>query len=924
MSTYTQHKGLEKPLSTEKYNVAVANKNSDVIDSELHKLDLKNQSQDELFATKEALNAEITRATSAEDNISDNLTNEINRATASETGLSNSLSAHISDKTNPHNVSKSQIGLGNVENKSSATIRSEITKSNVTNALGYTPYTPNEVDNKLSALETNIDWKESVATFDDIGTTYPDPQDGWTVNVNDTDYTYRYNGTSWIPISANAIPKATDSVDGLLSMEDHAKYEDANSKKHAHSNKSVLDGITSADMNKLSGIEDGAEVNVQSDWDETDSESDAFIKNKPTSLPASDVSAWAKADKKPSYTKDEIGLGNVPNVATNDQTPTFEMAEERTVIIPGEKLSIIFGKIIKWLSDLKKVAFSGSYNDLSDKPISGGKIMGAFTVYADGSSPDPDLKVRDGRVDILKTDGGNSVAKITKNDTVLETGRFRVNPLPNNAKSTDPILDVGDNMLISNRATKINSRLEINGNVYIPGNDTYIYSNGKKTCLISPNSSSVDVPKVFIGTDNDNIIMGTGSAKSEPPTGIWIQGDSERMHVFGNNLKIGQKTSGSHSMIEIEGFATDTDGYSYKGMIKLRGSSDTNITVQPNSIDMFGGVRFIEPEDPWLGSKTLQKLLLELHNGSDSSGNYLPITGGTIEVDNSYVSDNGSAVDDITKNKISSEHIYLFSKVGLAPASEHECKLTSERLMFYGNDYIGNKTEFSYGGVNVDDTVLRLRVYNNSKYNYIYIDELSMYSWANNYTDLGKSSVKWKNIYAANGTIQTSDRNEKHDIAQLQDDLTKSFVMGLLPSSYKMNAGTSGRTHWGFISQDIEELMNSLGMDSKDFGGFIKSPKTIMVEEDEEYETIDENGETIIKTRKVQKEQVVDGEYIYSLRYDEFIAPIIKVEQGHENRLNEQDERIEVLENIVQSQQAEINELKQAFNELKEMIKNGN
>ena len=44
---------------------------------------------------------------------------------------------------NPHNVTKGDLGLGNVENKSSATIRSELTKSNVTTALGYTPPTTN-------------------------------------------------------------------------------------------------------------------------------------------------------------------------------------------------------------------------------------------------------------------------------------------------------------------------------------------------------------------------------------------------------------------------------------------------------------------------------------------------------------------------------------------------------------------------------------------------------------------------------------------------------------------------------------------------------------------------------------------------------------------------------------------------------------
>ena len=153
------------------------------------------------------------------------------------------ISSHKNDQNNPHNVTKSQLNLGNVEDKSSETIRSEITKENVTTALGYTPYTPNEVDNKFSTLETNIDWKEAVDTFDQIAVTYPSPKDGWTVNVKDTDYTYRYNGSEWVAISANAIPKATDSVDGLLTKEDHANYDDAVSKAHAHSNKDLLDKL---------------------------------------------------------------------------------------------------------------------------------------------------------------------------------------------------------------------------------------------------------------------------------------------------------------------------------------------------------------------------------------------------------------------------------------------------------------------------------------------------------------------------------------------------------------------------------------------------------------------------------------------------------------------------------------------------------
>ena len=51
-----------------------------------------------------------------------------------------------------------------------------------------------------------------------------------------------------------------------------------------------------------------------------------------------------------------IGLGNVPNVSTNDQSPTFTQASTRANISSGEKLSVLFGKLMKWFTDLKTVA----------------------------------------------------------------------------------------------------------------------------------------------------------------------------------------------------------------------------------------------------------------------------------------------------------------------------------------------------------------------------------------------------------------------------------------------------------------------------------------------------------------------------------------------------------------------------------------
>lgn len=61
--------------------------------------------------------------------------------------------------------------------------------------------------------------------------------------------------------------------------------------------------------------------------------------------------------------EDSGGTGDINNAKV-----TFTEAEERTNIESQETMSTIFGKIKKWFSDLKAVAFTGSYDDLLNKP----------------------------------------------------------------------------------------------------------------------------------------------------------------------------------------------------------------------------------------------------------------------------------------------------------------------------------------------------------------------------------------------------------------------------------------------------------------------------------------------------------------------------------------------------------------------------
>ncbi len=164
--------------------------------------------------------------------------------------------------------------------------------------------------------------------------------------------------------------------------------------------------------------------------------------------------------------------------------------------------------------------------------------------------------------------------------------------------------------------------------------------------------------------------------------------------------------------------------------------------------------------------------------------------------------------------------------------------------------------------------------------------------------NLGNGSHRWAVVYSKTGTINTSDRNEKNTIADIDPEQAEKLIMGLKPSTFKFNDGTSGRTHWGLISQDIEELLPQIGMSDLDFAGFIKTPKTEDYYEDvPEVVTDEETGEEKTVTRKELKTRTVEGEYVYALRYSEFIAPLICMVQKQQRQIQDLERRLSALEN---------------------------
>ncbi|MDB4355548.1 tail fiber domain-containing protein [Akkermansiaceae bacterium] len=106
---------------------------------------------------------------------------------------------------------------------------------------------------------------------------------------------------------------------------------------------------------------------------------------------------------------------------------------------------------------------------------------------------------------------------------------------------------------------------------------------------------------------------------------------------------------------------------------------------------------------------------------------------------------------------------------------------------------------------------------------------MSSQNYRDNVIDLGVSSVRFDDIYATNGTIQTSDFNEKQDIASLT--ATEMLVGKRISALFKTfrwkdsvaENGDNARTHAGVIAQDVQAAFTEEGLDAGDYALFISS-----------------------------------------------------------------------------------------------------
>lgn len=199
--------------------------------------------------------------------------------------------------------------------------------------------------------------------------------------------------TSRADAAASATKAESYAVGGTGSREgedsDNAKYYYQQAKDVSEGLKGGLQPhgtCTFADLPALADANAGWMFNISDEFTTTDD----FKEGSGNVIPAGaniyktsdgkwDVLAGTpvtgvKGAKEAAYRRGNVSLSaaDVGAVAgegdASATTVIFSAAAERANITTGEKLSALFSKIAKWLSDLKPVAFSGSYDDLSNKP----------------------------------------------------------------------------------------------------------------------------------------------------------------------------------------------------------------------------------------------------------------------------------------------------------------------------------------------------------------------------------------------------------------------------------------------------------------------------------------------------------------------------------------------------------------------------
>ena len=661
--------------------------------------------------------------------------------------------------------------------------------------------------------------------------------------------------------------------------------------------------------------------------------------------------------------KEQVGLGNVPNVITNDQTPTYEEAEEFENISSGEKLSIAFGKIQKAISSLlghinnfdnphkttKSQIQLGNVDNTSDvdKPVSTAQQKAIDGAYAN-SNKYTDQKIADlingapETMDTLKEvadaiEKNKSVVealdksigtKANQNELDTHTGNNTIHITPNertdwndannkkHTHSNKSVLDGITSELVqkwtetsSSSVTGIKGVNEDSfrrGNVELTAENVGAVATGGDTAENTATFTSSDVAdgsasawtsvsKLSSGEKHSSILKKVSQMFKNVRYLYKMLGTTD-ISKIGNGTCTGAISSLSSSLANHLPLSGGTMTGTIIGQHKLPGSTASDSNGMVLGVQTTGNTGIFNGNGDGNGADVANLIIKSWYgvgfvDGCSGQGMTVGIDcrSGNITC-NSITIRNVGSVTDLLNSKLS-------TSASCNKNWNWSGKNETPAWIWGGSDgtnmYVYNPTYILVQGIRNRVTNRAMTITDDNHVRTYESNGVGM----NGAISLGSANYRFSQLYVTSSSISTSDKNYKDDIKSLTDKHLQ-FFMKLQPVSFLFKDGTSGRTHIGFIAQDVEQAMSECGLTDLDFAGFCKDQKidSKLVDGEEVNEPIlDENG---------------NPEYIYSLRYEEFIALNTYVIQELWKRVDAVEKENIETKNQIKSMQQDIAELK--------------
>jgi len=341
------------------------------------------------------------------------------------------------------------------------------------------------------------------------------------------------------------------------------------------------------------------------------------------------------------------------------------------------------------------------------------------------------------------------------------------------------------------------------------------------TGITTPGGNTTD--DVTFG-DNDKAIFGAGSDLS-----IYHDGSASRIHDNGTgNLILSATDFQMNNGANNETMFTAASG----GAVTLKHSGNSKLATTSTGIDVTGqatltsgqlnfagsisdpnGAAYIwRPADNTLAFGTANEERMRM----DASGNVLANTTSSTTVGNG-----GFAIKPQTGNG---------TRVDISNAGQAmllDGATSGPIIGLYGNgNAVGSIGNFSTTVVYLAGISNGLKIVAPAAGVDAFGPSTTNGGNRDNTMDIGWSSNRFDDIFATNGTIQTSDRNEKQDVAALTatEMLVAARISGLFKTFRWIDSvadkGDNARTHTGVIAQDVQAAFIAEGLDAGDYALF--------------------------------------------------------------------------------------------------------